>query len=274
MSAIPYRKTLHFILSGKGGVGKTVVARIVSEYVTERCVPPLCFDTDQTNAVFAAVPAFNVEKVDLFDGEDKLNPSRFDRMMGTIIESNLPVVIDSGSSSYFETLEYIAENDLIETLHDAGFDVFLHCIVTGGAAMRFTVGNCIEMAEWFGERANICVWVNHFWEPVQKDGKPFIEWREFVEHEHLIAAVMEIPRMNSQMTQADFSLMLKENLSFAEATAPDSHLNTMQRSRLMRVRRTLFGAMDSAFGNFRPETKSKKESAKPPAAIKEGEADA
>ena len=25
----------------------------------------------------------------------------------------------------------------------------------------------------------------------------FIEWREFVEHEHLIAAVMEIPRMNS-----------------------------------------------------------------------------
>ena len=76
------------------------------------------------------------------------------------------------------------------------------------------------------------------------------------------------------MTQADFSLMLKENLSFAEATAPDSHLNTMQRSRLMRVRRTLFGAMDSAFGNFRPETKAKKESAKPPTAIKEGEADA
>ena len=258
MNAIPYRKTLHFILSGKGGVGKTVVARIVSEYVTERCVPPLCFDTDQTNAVFAAVPAFNVEKVDLFDGEDKLNPSRFDQMMGTIIESNAPVVIDSGSSSYFETLEYIAENDLIETLHDAGFDVYLHCIVTGGAAMRFTVENCVELAEWFGDRANICVWVNHFWEPVQQNGQPFIEWREFVQNEHLIAAVMEIPRMNSQMTQADFSQMLKENLSFAEAAAPDSHLNTMQRSRLMRVRRTLFGAMDSAFGSFLPAVASKK----------------
>ena len=250
MSGHNARKTLHLVLTGKGGVGKTVVARIVAEYVTDRCEPPLCFDTDQTNALFSEVPAFAAQVVDLFDDEARINPSRFDAMLNEILTAERSVVIDNGSSSYFETLEYIAENDLIETLQDAGFDVYLHCVVTGGAAGESTLANLLQMAENFGERINLCAWINHFIEPVRRDGKPFVEWPEFIENSDLIAAVLEIPRMSSQLSQADFSLMLKEHLSFAEAVAPDSRLDTMKRSRLMRVRKAIFGAMDQAFGGF------------------------
>jgi Mrp family chromosome partitioning ATPase len=44
----PMRKA-HFVLQGKGGVGKTFVASLIAQYLTERGEPVACLDTDQVN---------------------------------------------------------------------------------------------------------------------------------------------------------------------------------------------------------------------------------
>ncbi len=88
---IPSSKTpVHMTLCGKGGVGKSVIARMLTEYLTDRFEPPLAFDTDPVNASFAAVEAFGVRRVDLIDDDQKIDASRFDEMILAIVEAGVP----------------------------------------------------------------------------------------------------------------------------------------------------------------------------------------
>ena len=45
--------TVHFVLQGKGGVGKSFVASILGQYFQVRGRDVRCFDTDPVNQTFA-----------------------------------------------------------------------------------------------------------------------------------------------------------------------------------------------------------------------------
>jgi len=42
--------TIHFILQGKGGVGKSLIAALLAQYLHGRGLEVYCFDTDPINA--------------------------------------------------------------------------------------------------------------------------------------------------------------------------------------------------------------------------------
>ena len=235
----------HMLLSGKGGVGKSVVARLLAEYLTDHGDAPMAFDADPVNASFAAVPAFKAKSINLLDGDHKINASRFDEILEDILDVERSVVIDSGASSYLPLLDYMEENDLVSRLREEGFDVFLHTIINGGASLDFTTQNFNDVAKSFGNEAKVVVWLNHVWEQIARDGKPFTEWRTYQANRDRLHCILEIPKMASDMSAADFSAMLKENQSFAEATNPKSSFRVMQRSRLMKVRRLMYAGMEA-----------------------------
>jgi hypothetical protein len=233
----------HLMLSGKGGVGKSVVSRLLAEFLADEGDPPLAFDADPINASFAAVPAFKANPVDLLDEDQKVDASQFDAMIDEVLQAERSVVIDSGASSYLPLLNYIEESDLIPELKAEGFEVYFHSVITGGAAVDFTTQNFDTVASAFGDEASIVVWLNHFWEKVSRDGKPFTEWRTYHNNRARVHTVLEIPKMTSDTSAADFAQMLKENLSFAEASDPQSHFRVMQRSRLRKIKRVMFEGM-------------------------------
>lgn len=239
------RRGFHMLLSGKGGVGKSVVARLLAEFLTDQGDAPLAFDVDPVNASFAAVPAFKAKSINLLDEDHKINASRFDEIVEDILDAERSVVMDSGASSYLPLLTYMEENDLVTRLKDEGFDVFLHTIINGGASLDFTTQNFNDVAKNFGDEAKVVVWLNHVWEKIARDGKPFTEWKTYQINRNRLHCILEIPKMASDMSAADFSAMLKENLSFAEATNPQSSFRVMQRSRLMKVRRLMFAGMEA-----------------------------
>lgn len=235
----------HLLLSGKGGVGKSVVARLLAEFLADKGDPPMAFDADPVNASFAAVPAFKAKVADLIDDDQKINASRFDAMIEDVLEAERPVVIDSGASSYLPLIAYMEENDLVTDLKSEGFDVYLHSIITGGAAADFTTHNFNDVASRFGDEAKVVVWLNHFWGKVVRDGKPFTEWRTYRANRDRIHCVFEIPKMASDTSAADFASMLERNVSLAEASGPQSDFRVMQRSRLFKIRRAIFEAMQT-----------------------------
>lgn len=239
----PPPRGIHLTLSGKGGVGKSVVARLVAEFLEDQGDPPRCFDADPVNASFAAVPAFDARKVELLNADQKIDSSRFDAMVEDILAAERSVVIDSGAASYLALIAYLEENDIIDLFKSHGFQVYLHTVITGGAAVTFTTQNFTDVAERFGEQASVVVWLNHFWEIVERDGKPFTEWRAYLANQDRVGAVIEIPKMSSDTMAADFSAMLKANLSMAEASDPHSSFRIMQRSRLFKIRKAMFEAM-------------------------------
>ena len=239
---------VHMTLCGKGGVGKSVVARMLTEYLTDRVGAPLAFDTDPVNASFASVEAFNVSRINLIDEDQKIDASRFDQMILAIVEAGRPSVIDTGASSYVALLNYMHELKLAETFREEGHELFLHLPIAGGPSLAFTIENLSQVCANHGHEAGVIVWLNHYWEKiVAKDGAEFSKWRVFEECKHAIQAIISIQKMSSDTSAADFSSLLKENVTFAEALERDSDFHLLSRSRLRRIRETLFQCMDEAF---------------------------
>ena len=155
-------KAVHLVLQGKGGVGKSVVARLLAEYMihTERDYQG--FDADAVNQSFAAVNGLNVRKVDLLDGA-KIDTRKFDTLMVDIVANNeKAVIIDSGASSFLPMMGYIETAHVIDTLLDGGFEVFIHTVVKGGPSKNDTFAGFEQIAQRFGDLCNVVVWANPF----------------------------------------------------------------------------------------------------------------
>ena len=78
-------KNFHFILQGKGGVGKTTVASFIAQYLKDRLQKEyLAIDTDQVNASFASFKALNVESLNIMENNQIL-PRGWDTLIEKII---------------------------------------------------------------------------------------------------------------------------------------------------------------------------------------------
>src|SRR5271167_734116 len=82
--------TVHLILQGKGGVGKSFAAFLLAQYLPDKSVLVRCFDADPINNTLANFPALNAVKVDLIENSDKgrrIDPRRFDDLVEQITGS-------------------------------------------------------------------------------------------------------------------------------------------------------------------------------------------
>ena len=243
------KKTVHMTLCGKGGVGKSVVARLLAEYLTSQGQPPIAFDADPLNTNFAAVEAFGAEKVQLFDQKQKINAKLFDAMVLQIYAADRSVLIDTGASSYVPLFNYMQELKFARDLNRRNFDLMLHVVIAGGPALPFTMSNLTEVCRTFGGQARITVWLNHYWAEIEYNGKAFAELPAYTSNQDAIKGILEIERMAADTSAEDFADFLKRNLSFEQALDErSSPFNIVEQSRLFNIRETIFEGMDAVLG--------------------------
>ena len=76
-----FTPTIHLILQGKGGVGKSVVASWLAEFLIGRGQPVRCIDGDPVNRSLTQIKALNVEKLDLLNQEGIVVRARYDQLV-------------------------------------------------------------------------------------------------------------------------------------------------------------------------------------------------
>jgi len=235
---------VHIVLQGKGGVGKSLAASMLAQFLTSRGETPLCIDTDPTNATFAGFKALNVRKLALLEDGD-INPRNFDAMMELIAGSKEAVVVDSGASTYNPLSAYMFDNGVPEVIADLGHKPVLHTIVVGGQALVDTLAGFASVAEAFPAPAAIVVWLNPYHGPIEHEGKSFEQLKAYKDLKDRVAAIVTLPDLKRETFGADVQEMLAERKTLDEAMA-NAALPLMQRHRLGRVRDAVFGELAKA----------------------------
>lgn len=235
---------VHIVLQGKGGVGKSLAASMLAQFLTSRGETPLCIDTDPTNATFAGFKALNVRKLALLEDGD-INPRNFDAMMELIAGSKEAVVVDSGASTYNPLSAYMFDNAVPDVIADLGHKLVLHTLVVGGQALVDTLAGFASVAEAFPAPAAIVVWLNPYHGPIEHEGKSFEQLKAYKDLKDRVTAIVTLPDLKRETFGADVQDMLAERKTLDEAMQ-NATLPLMQRHRLGRVRDAVFGELSKA----------------------------
>ncbi|WP_308620459.1 P-loop NTPase [uncultured Desulfovibrio sp.] len=76
--------TIHFILQGKGGVGKSMIAVMLCQTLRHFGKEVIAFDTDPVNATLAGFKEFNVTSLDVMQ-DGNINPRKFDILLEALV---------------------------------------------------------------------------------------------------------------------------------------------------------------------------------------------
>lgn len=244
-------RAVHIVLQGKGGVGKSVVSRLLQEYMIAKGEDYVGFDADPINQTFAAHDNLKVSKVNLLsESGSRIDPLLFDTLLETIVENgDKTIILDTGASTFLPFLEYFSDNDIIAVLTDEGFEVFLHTLVTGGTSALDTVKGFAQLAERFGDSCNVIVWENRHFGKVELEGKPFPEIKS-------VKGTLDKPGVNriildkpKDLHMAAFLDFIQQGESFDEASAKtNTKFQMMARNRLKQLKDEYIALLDPIIG--------------------------
>lgn len=241
-------KKVHFIIQGKGGAGKSVIAAILAQYYENCDVPVLNVDTDPVNSTFLGYEGLDVRKVDIMDNGD-INPRHFDKLVELIGESDQDLIIDTGSSAFVSLSSYLVETDIPNMLKEMDCDLVIHIPITGGQAMLDTLNGMHSTLSQFPDDCRFIIWKNLYWGPIEvldemKKIKTFDEMQVYTTNKEKISAIVEIPKWREATFGHDLGLILKGRTTFKEAF--EGRLGVVQRQRLKIIRNDLFARIDAA----------------------------
>ncbi len=239
---------IHFILQGKGGVGKSMIASLLYQSLQALGKPVLAFDTDPVNSTLASFREFDVREINIMSG-DNINARAFDTVIEGIFDSSAEshVVIDNGASSFIALTAYLVENSIYDLLTENGHQVYFHTVMTGGQALPETVRGLKVIAVNY-PKAPIVVWVNPYFGEVAMEGKKFEDFNIYREHSAQFDSVIYLPEGNRTTLGKDLEELFAKRMSFEAGI--NSSMGIVVRSRLKKywgeildiIRQTRFAA--------------------------------
>jgi hypothetical protein len=237
------QNTVHFILQGKGGIGKTLVSTMLAQWLAPKDAQALrCYDTDQENPTFSRYKAMNVKHVPVMTDTRTIDPKRFDALMIDLLEIEGNCVIDNGANSFSPLMAYLLENDCFGLLEESGRKVYIHTIVGGGDTLHDTATGFVSTAKATG--VPLVLWENeHFGKLASASGKVFTESQSYFDHADRVRGRVVLAARNPDTFGADLKKMNMGRLTLDEVRASDK-FNVMEKQRIKVVFRELFEQLD------------------------------
>ena len=228
---------INFVLQGKGGVGKSLVASFLAQHYQNQDTETMCFDTDPVNRTFASFKALNVRPVEILDN-GRVIESAFDGFIEKIIQApdDTVIIIDNGASTFLPLCAYLKECDMFTFLRENGHDVKLHTVVTGGQAILDTMNGLLALTENF-PNVPVVVWLNEYFGKTEMNGTS-VEDSRIIQQAENIHAFVRVKEWQKETFGHNFTKMLKERKTFREAIA-DPSFTIICRQRLTMIQRDI-----------------------------------
>jgi len=145
--------SLNFIGGEKGGVGKSVVARVLAQYFIDKQLPFVGFDTDRSHTSFTRFYADYASPVlvDSFDGLDQV-VSVFEE--DTDLQARPKVIVDLAAQTAAPLARWIGDSDLLAVLSEMGIAVNFWHVADAGID---TVALLAQLLDTYGSGPNYVI---------------------------------------------------------------------------------------------------------------------
>jgi len=242
--------TVHVVMQGKGGVGKSVVAMLLAQNRRSVGIEVECRDCDPINATLARFEGLGATALELLGPDGDIAPGVFDLLVEEILalEPGTDMVVDTGATTFVPLSRYIVTNELPRILEGEGHEMIVHVVVPGGAALGDSIvglGTILQSIQG----AQVVVWLNGYFGPfLGLDGKPIDveEMQVFQDHADQVESVIELQE-EPALFAADFRTMLSRKHLFAEVVDNEDYA-FMSRQRLRILGERLMTQISQALG--------------------------
>ena len=140
--------TIHFIGGEKGGVGKSVVARLCAQYCIDRAIPFVAADADGSHGALLRFYSDYTRPIDLsqYDGADAI--------IGLATESERRVLVDLPAQSDRLLSAWIQEAGILELAAESGVRVVFWHVIDDGKDALITLDRLLSR---YGDAARYCI---------------------------------------------------------------------------------------------------------------------
>lgn len=220
--------TKNLVMHSKGGMGKTVISSMLTQWLMSKGYQTVAVDADPMNNSLARYAALYPTIVKLVDG-DSINAVEADRCFEWILSTDADFVVDCGSSGFLSMATYLMRERFIEHLAVAGDGRFLlHTVIAGSDLEDESVERANDFVAQMPKSMQIVLWVNPYF-------GEFAYERETVEfYRDKGARIVRMPDVHPRLDGADLKEMFRLGLTFAEVRngAKDGSLGAFSRIRL------------------------------------------
>ena len=235
-------KTVHIVIQGKGGVGKTFISSIIAQYFLGKNVDPVhCFDTDPINKSFNQITNLKVELINILSNNGEINVRQFDPLIEKLISVDGIGVVDNGSTSFIPLLAYMNENDIVDFLREAGTTVYCHVPLQGGQAFGDTLLALAKVLKSL--KTTTIVWLNNFQGQVVENIQGFQDMGVYKNNKALIRGIVDIPDRSKDTFGLDIRSMTAQNLTFDEVAHSEKFF-IMSKQRILTFKRGIYEQLD------------------------------
>jgi len=240
--------TVHMVTMSKGGVGKSLVAWNLVQYLKDKGKTVTAVDLDSMTHTLAEWKGLGARSIDLLTGIDGVfNDPAMDQLAEDMLtaESGHNFVLDNGASGFTALTRYLVDNEFPALL--AGFNgtLVVHIVLAGGSASAQCLVGLNTVLKAFTHKVKFVVWVNTFAGTFMVDGlllENMAIYKDMTKDDRVIGFVRLEPMGRAFLL--DFDRMREERLTYGEAIASPKFL-TMNKSRLGIIRRKVWDQLDA-----------------------------
>jgi hypothetical protein len=143
---------IHLIGGEKGGVGKSVVARVVAQYLIDKNIPFLGFDTDRSHGSLLRFYADYASPVIVDDYES------LDAIVEAAVEfSEKRVLVDLAAQTHEPLVKWMDDSGVLETAEELGVQFNYWHVMDSG---KDSVDLLKKLFDRFGNRLNYVIVLN------------------------------------------------------------------------------------------------------------------
>ena len=154
---------IHFIGGEKGGVGKSLVSRVVAQYFIDRGQPFLGFDTDRSHSTLLRFYADYASPivVDQYEGLDQIVEAAYEQRERRIL-------VDLAAQTHAPLVRWMDDSGVLEMAGEEGLTLTYWHVMDSG---RDSVDLLKKVLDRFGSRLNYIIVLN------QLRGRTLRSWR-------------------------------------------------------------------------------------------------